>query len=87
MMDAGLNPVLMIESDNFGGKIRWHAARGRRPIVRENREWISARSGAPQALIKIDEKNGVNGNQEQTCNGTMNMAPELMSVYDVGLKK
>ena len=33
MMDAGPKPVLMIESDNFGGKVRWCEARGGRLIV------------------------------------------------------
>ena len=87
MMDAGPKPVLMIESDNFGGKVRWCEARRGRLIVGENWEWISARSGAPQAVIKMDEKNGVKGNEKQTCDGAMNMAPEWVSENDMELRK
>ena len=87
MMDAGPKPVMMIEADNFGGKIRWREARGGRLIVRENWEWISARSGAPRALIKMNEKNGGNGNEKQTCDGAMNLAPEWVSEYDMELGK
>ena len=86
MIDAGPNPVLVIESGYWSGKIGWSAAGWTPHRLRKSGIDLSAKR-CSASIVQNGLKNDVNGNEKRACTGIMNMAPEWVSLYDVGLKK